>query len=97
MWELLSKEDQLAWLSSVSGIQCSTFDFYAIHLVELGLSQENAARYVDYLTGAVSDIAYKKVPPHQDTNGMNYYFTLITIGAEIKAKMLWHVLRGVEL
>lgn len=96
MWTLLSREEQLYFIRSFSGVNAEELTLDIIHICETRLSEQQRQRYVHYSSGEIAAITYRVVDPSSAAAADYYYFNLLNMSVETKAKMLWHAVNGVQ-
>lgn len=96
MWNLLSLEEQLYFIRNFSGTNTDEITLDVVRVCEQRLSERQRSAYVDYISGEIAAITYQRVDPSSDAAGPLYYFNMINASAELKAKMLWHAVKGVQ-
>lgn len=94
MWDTLSASEKLEFLQHQSGLDHATYTHEMISPIEFELNEKQRDIYVDYCSAYAADVAYRRVDPEHERAASVYYFTLMRIPLEIRAKMLWHVLTG---
>jgi folate-dependent tRNA-U54 methylase TrmFO/GidA len=95
MWDSLSSDQKLLYICNAAGAKASSdrIDMDLIYLAEQYLSAPQRERYVDYVSGEVSAQTYHGLTDDQiqaTETTQRYYFNLIHVSAEMKAKCLWH-------
>lgn len=96
MWDTLSDSEKLAFFSAKTGRSLMSITLDVVHEVEQTLSQTARDAYVDYTTSECSLITYKVSDPHDPNTANLYYFNMLTLSVDIKAKMLWYALNGLR-
>lgn len=96
MWVNLSEEERLRFVSAVSGLNVVQIDLSITSVIESRLGAEQRSRYVDYMGAAIADLTYQTVDPSSAIATEAYYFNMLTANADIRARMLWHAINGVQ-
>lgn len=96
MWELLDKSQQTLFITNRCGIEGDSITYEMIHECEYTLNRTQRDTYIDYVSARVADTAYREVDPDHESAANVYYFHLLRVPLETRAKMLWHVLNGVQ-
>jgi len=96
MWDLLDKEQQLTFLINRTGIQGTAINYEMIAEAEYMMNRPQRDTYVDYVSSYVADSAYREVDPEHESAANVFYFHMLRVPLYIRAKMLWHVMNGVQ-
>lgn len=96
MWILLTEEEQIYFIRNFSGQNAEEITLDVIHACEVRLSEKQRARYVDYVSGEIAAVTYQRIDPSSEAASEHYYFNLINMSAELKAKMIWHSVNGIQ-
>lgn len=96
MWDELSPEDQLKLLTNFAGTYSQRIDHDLIHDCEGRLSNDQRIAYVDYMSGTIADLTYRRIDPEHPDAATQYYFNMMRAPLPLKAKMLWCAFTGSE-
>lgn len=96
MWNLLSEDEKIYFIRNYSGQNAEEITLELVYACEQRLSEKQRTRYVDYISGEIAAITYQRVDPSSEAATTLYYFNLINMSAELKAKMIWHAVNGVQ-
>lgn len=96
MWELMDKEEQLKFMINRTGIQGAVINHEMIAEAEYMMNRTQRDKYVDYCSSYVADVAYREVDPDHESAANVFYFHMMRIPLEIRAKMIWHTMSGVQ-
>lgn len=96
MWLMLSLEEQLDFIREFSGVNVYEVTLDAVRLCEMRLSERQRNQYIEYLSGEVAAITYQRVDPSSEAAGPAFYFNMVNASPELKAKMIWHAVKGVQ-
>lgn len=96
MWILLSEEERIYFIRDFSGHNIEEITLDAVRACETRLSERQRERYVDYISGEIAALTYQRIDPSSEAASTVYYFNLLCASAELKAKMIWHAVKGVQ-
>lgn len=96
MWNLLTEEEKIYFIRGFSGSNAEEITLEVVHSCELRLSEKQRAHYVDYISGEIAAITYQRVDPSSEMATNLYYFNMLNMSADLKAKMIWHAVNGVQ-
>lgn len=96
MWLMLSLEEQLYFIRDFCGVNVHEITLDAVRMCEMRLSEKQRNLYVDYLSGEVAAITYQRIDPSSEGAGPAFYFNMVNASPELKAKMIWHAVKGVQ-
>lgn len=96
MWLMLSLEEQIHFIRAFSGSNADEITLDVVHTCEKRLSEKQRNLYIDYLSGEIAAITYQRVDPSSEAAGPAFYFNMVNASAELKAKMIWHAVKGVQ-
>ena len=96
MWLMLSLEEQIDFIREFSGSFASEITLDVVNVCEKRLSERQRNLYVDYLSGEVAAITYQRVDPSSEAAGNAFYFNMVNASVDLKAKMIWHAVKGVQ-
>ena len=94
MWILMSEEERVYFIRDFSGQNADEITLDIVRVCEQRLSEKQRARYVDYVSGEIAAITYQRIDPSSEAASSAYYFNLLSMPAEMKAKMIWHAVKG---
>lgn len=99
MWEQMSGQQQLLYVCNAANSTSDRIDATMVWLMEENMRQDERVRYVDLLSAEASLITYRGLSEAQvqtqDTT-QRYYFNLIHMPAEVKARCAWYALENVD-
>nr|DAF93614.1 MAG TPA: hypothetical protein [Myoviridae sp. ctshb19] len=98
MWESLSSDEQLEFLVSFCGASASYahIDLELVLDAESRLNVRQRIQYVDWISGFIADATYRQYDPNDAETAMHYYFNLMRASVELRAKLLWHAIKGIQ-
>lgn len=96
MWESLTEQQQIDFVGRFAGVAVTSLDSNSLFLTETYLSTDQLKKYVDYCTAEVSAMTYATHQHNAPETVFFYYYNMMHLDPRIRAKMLWHVLNGVE-
>lgn len=94
MWDIKTLQEQLDFLCKLSGISSDEIDHRLIHECEERLNHEQRTAYVDYISGIAADLTYRRMHPDSPDASTLFYFTMMRIPRNIRAKMIWCAVTG---
>lgn len=99
MWEQMSPAQQLLYICNVAGNKSDRIDMSMIWIVEENMRQDARVRYTDLLSAEASLITYRGLSEAQiqtqDTT-QRYYFNLLHMPADVKARCAYNAIENVE-
>lgn len=99
MWEQMSASQQLLYACNAAGNKSDRIDMAMVWLMEENMRQDARARYTDLVSAEASLITYRGLSDAQiqtqDTT-QRYYFNLLHMPAEVKARCAWHAIENVD-
>lgn len=97
MWEDLSSDEQIEFLANVAGFSADThLSHELIYAVEGRLTTKQREQYVDWISGFVADATYRLYDPADPMTAIQYYFNLMRVELELRGKLLWHAIKGIQ-
>jgi hypothetical protein len=96
MWELMDKEAQLNYMVNRTGIPGTKINHEMIAEAEYMMNRPQRDKYTDYCSSYVADVAYREVDPEHESAANVFYFHMMRIPLEVRAKMIWHTMSGVQ-
>lgn len=99
MWEQMSAQQQLLYVCNAAGNKSDRIDMAMVWLMEENMRQEARIRYTDLVSAEASLVTYRGLSEAQiqtqDTT-QRYYFNLLHMPAEVKARCAWYALENVD-
>lgn len=96
MWDEYTSEEQLKFLTDLCGVSNTypMIDHELVYLGEGALTNKQRLDYVDYMSGILADLTYRRIDPDHPDAANQYYFNMLHAPIELRAKMIWCAATG---
>lgn len=99
MWEQMSEAQRLLYVCNAANSKSDRIDAQMVWLMEENMRQDARVRYTDLVSGEASLVTYRGLSEAQiqtqDTT-QRYYFNLLHMPPEVKARCAWHAIEHVD-
>lgn len=96
MWDEYSSEEKLKFLTDLCGVSNSypMVDHELAYLCEAALNNKQRREYVDYMSGTIADLTYRRIDPEHPDAATHYYYNMMHAPIELRVKMIWCAATG---